>query len=63
MTQTFLTEAEQAIASAKQQYLEATTSTEKQQAIANWQTGIDKLAQIPPTTVAKKNGRTTISSS
>lgn len=52
--QTFLTEAEQAIASAKQQYLEATTSTEKQQAIANWQTGIDKLAQIPPTTVAKK---------
>ncbi|MCL2933672.1 MAG: hypothetical protein MGG11_15910 [Trichodesmium sp. MAG_R03] len=52
--QTLLKEAEQAIASAKQQYLAATTSTEKQQAIANWQTGIDKLAQIPPTTVAKK---------
>ena len=29
-------------------------SDKKQQAIANWQTGIDKLAQIPPTTVAKK---------
>jgi len=52
--QTLLTEAEQAIASAKQQYMEATTSTEKQRAIANWQTGIDKLGQIPPTTVAKK---------
>lgn len=52
--QTLLTDAEQAIASAKQQYMEATTSTEKQRAIANWQTGIDKLGQIPPTTVAKK---------
>ncbi|MDE5068140.1 MAG: hypothetical protein O4861_09600 [Trichodesmium sp. St16_bin4-tuft] len=52
--QTFLAEAEQTIATAKQQYLEATTSTEKQQAIANWQSGIDRLAQIPPTTVAKK---------
>ena len=52
--QTLLTDAEQAIASAKQQYMEATTSTEKQRAVANWQTGIDKLGQIPPTTVAKK---------
>ena len=52
--QTLLTEAEQAIASGKQQYMEATTSTEKQRAIANWQTGIDKLGEIPPTTVAKK---------
>ncbi len=52
--QTLLTEAEQTIATAKQQYLEAATSTDKQQAIANWQTGIDKLAQIPPITVAGK---------
>ncbi|NEQ38974.1 MAG: hypothetical protein F6K40_22975 [Okeania sp. SIO3I5] len=49
-----LTEAEKAVASGKQQYLEATTSTEKNEAIANWQTGIDKLAQVPPTTVAAK---------
>jgi len=52
--QVLLTEAEQTIATAKQEYLEATTSTEKQQAIANWQTGIDRLAQIPPVTVAGK---------
>ncbi|MGD1704655.1 hypothetical protein [Dapis sp. BLCC M229] len=52
--QTLLTEAEQKIAAAKQQYLEAATSTEKQQAIANWQTGIDKLTQIPSVTVAGK---------
>ncbi len=55
--QTLLTEAEQTIATAKQQYLEAATSTEKNEAIANWQTGIDKLAQIPPTTVAAKMAR------
>ncbi|RQH48265.1 hypothetical protein D5R40_07765 [Okeania hirsuta] len=52
--QTLLTEAEQKIATAKQEYLEAATSTEKNEAIANWQTGIDKLGQIPPTTVAAK---------
>ena len=52
--QTLLTKVEQTIATAKQEYLQAATSTEIQQAIANWQTGIDKLAQIPPTTVAGK---------
>ena len=52
--QTLLMETEQTIATAKQQYLEAETPTEKQEAIANWQTGIDKLAQIPPVTVAGK---------
>ncbi|MGD1713392.1 hypothetical protein [Dapis sp. BLCC M172] len=60
--QTLLTDAEQTIATAKQQYLEAATSTEKNEAIANWQMGIDKLAQIPPTTVAAKMAKPQLAS-
>ena len=52
--QTLLTETEQTIATAKQQYSEAATSTDKQQAIADWQAAIDKLEQVPPTTLAGK---------
>ncbi|NES64404.1 MAG: hypothetical protein F6K24_03595 [Okeania sp. SIO2D1] len=52
--QTLLTEAEQTITTTKQQYQQATTSTDKQQAIADWQAAIDKLEQIPPTTLAGK---------
>lgn len=52
--QTLLTEAEQTIKTAKQQYEQAATPTDKQQAIADWQAGIDKLEQIPPTTLAGK---------
>ncbi|NEQ38975.1 MAG: hypothetical protein F6K40_22980 [Okeania sp. SIO3I5] len=52
--QKLLKEAEQTIQISKQQYQQATTPTEKQQAIAEWQEAIDKLEQIPPTTLAAK---------
>ncbi|NET41285.1 hypothetical protein [Okeania sp. SIO2B3] len=52
--QKLLTEAEKTITTAKQQYEQATTPTDKQQAIADWQAAIDKLEQIPPTTLAGK---------
>ena len=47
-------QAEQEIHQAKQSYQNASDVSGKQQAIAAWQAGIDKLEQIPPTTVAKK---------
>lgn len=52
--QKLLTEAEKTITTAKQQYKQATTPAEKQQAIAEWQAAIDKLEQIPPATLAGK---------
>ncbi|NEP72044.1 MAG: hypothetical protein F6K25_23625 [Okeania sp. SIO2G4] len=52
--QTLLKEAEQTVKISKQQYQQATTPTEKEQAIAEWQVAIDKLEQIPPTTLAGK---------
>ncbi|NET29150.1 hypothetical protein [Okeania sp. SIO1I7] len=52
--QKLLTEAEKTITTAKQQYEQVTTPTDKQQAIADWQAAIDKLEQIPPTTLAGK---------
>lgn len=47
--QTLLTEAEVGIETAKQKYQQ---TENKQQAIADWQAAIDKLEQIPPTTLA-----------
>lgn len=41
-----------AIQQAKQNYQQATDATTKQQAIAAWQTGIDKLTEIPNSTLA-----------
>ncbi len=52
--QTSLTEAEQTIQTAKQQYQQTDTPTDKQQAIANWEAAIDKLEEIPSTTLAGK---------
>ncbi|MGI0489771.1 hypothetical protein ACN4EK_30495 [Pantanalinema rosaneae CENA516] len=53
--QTALTQAEQALGNAKQQYQESPNSAEQQAAIAQWQQAIDTLHTIPQATLA---GRT-----
>ncbi len=50
--QTELEVAEVAITTAKQQYKQAKTLEGKLQAIESWQAGIDRLAQLPPETLA-----------
>lgn len=49
-----LSEAEMAIAAAKQQYQQAKPGIEQQQAIAPWQAAIDQMHQIPESTLANK---------
>ena len=53
--QTLLIQDENALNTAKQQYQQASTATDKQAAIAAWQSAIDQLEQIPSPTLA---GRT-----
>lgn len=53
--QTKLLEVQQVIATAKQQYQQATTLVDRQTAAAAWQAALDRLAQIPQSTLA---GRT-----
>lgn len=53
--QDVLFQAEQALTTAKQQYQQATTSTDKQAAIETWRSALDRLQQIPGQTLA---GRT-----
>jgi hypothetical protein len=52
--QTQLWEVETALNQAKQEYQQATNLTEKQQAIAAWQSAIDQLVEIPPGTLASQ---------
>ncbi|MCT7983942.1 hypothetical protein NG796_11600 [Laspinema sp. A4] len=52
--QTQLSDVETALNTAKQQYQQATNLTEKQQAIAAWQSAIDQLVEIPPATLASE---------
>jgi hypothetical protein len=55
---TLLTQGEQALNSAKQQYQAASTPTDKDKAIASWQAAIDQLEQIPSETLAGKTAQT-----
>ncbi len=52
--QTKLIQTEQALNAAKQQYQQSKTSTEQQQAIADWQSAIDEMEQIPPTVLSQQ---------
>ncbi|OCQ90070.1 hypothetical protein BCD64_19235 [Nostoc sp. MBR 210] len=56
--QTLLTENNQALLSAKQQYQQATTITDKKSAIAAWRAALDKLEEIPGQTLAGKTAQT-----
>jgi hypothetical protein len=49
-----LTQAEQTLKAAKQQYEQATNTQDREKAIASWQEGIDQLEQIPQQTLAAK---------
>jgi hypothetical protein len=55
--QTLLTDSEQALQKAKQQYQQASTPTDKQAAIASWRSAIDQLQQIPSQTLAGKTAQ------
>ena len=54
---TKLEQAQQDIRQAKQSYQYAENTTAKQQAISNWQAGIDLLNHLPTRTVAKEQAR------
>lgn len=58
--QTLLTDSEQALIAAKEQYQAATTPTDKQSAISAWRTAIDQLEQVPRQTLAGKTANTKI---
>lgn len=55
--QTLLTDSEQALTTAKQQYQQASTPTDKQAAIASWRSAIDQLEQVPIITLAGKTAK------
>jgi hypothetical protein len=55
--QILLTDSEQALNTAKQQYQAASTPTDKQAAIASWRSAIDQLNQIPSVTLAGKTAQ------
>ncbi len=55
--QILLTDSEQALNTAKQQYQAASTPTDKQAAIASWRSAIDQLKQIPSVTLAGKTAQ------
>jgi len=55
--QTLLFQGEQALNTAKQQYQQASTSTDKRIAIASWQAAIDRLEEIPSETLAGKTAQ------
>ena len=58
-----LTDAEQEITMAKTVFQQATKPTDKKVAIQNWQGAIDRLAQIPPQTLAGRRAKQMISTS
>ena len=49
-----LEQARQDIQQAKQNYQQASDSAARQQAVATWQAGIDRLKQLPPQTLAQE---------
>lgn len=53
-----LTQADQLLNTAKQQYQQAKETADKQKASASWQAALDQLAQIPPETLAGKEAQT-----
>lgn len=55
---TQLQRAEASLQKAKQVYHQASTPDEKQKAIANWQTSLDELTQLPDITLAGKMAKT-----
>jgi hypothetical protein len=55
--QTLLTDSEQALLKAKQQYQQASTPADKQVAVASWRSAIDQLKQIPSVTLAGKTAQ------
>lgn len=52
-----LTQAQQAIATAKAQYQQATTLVDRQTAATTWQAALDQLAQVPQQTLAGRTAR------
>ena len=52
--QTLLTDNEQGLNTAKEQYQQASTPTDKQAAIASWRSALDQLEQVPGQTLAGK---------
>lgn len=52
--QTLLTQGDQQVLQAKQAYQQAPNPSRQQQAIAQWQAGIDQLTEIPPNTLAAR---------
>lgn len=59
--QTVLTDSEQALLKAKEQYQQASTATDKQVAIASWRSAIDQLEQVPSVTLAGKTAQAKVS--
>ncbi|KAF3890337.1 MULTISPECIES: hypothetical protein [Nostocales] len=55
--QVLLTDSEQALNKAKQQYQQASTSSDKKTAIASWKSALDTLEQIPGQTLAGKTAQ------
>ena len=55
--QTLLTDSEQALLKAKEQYQQASTPADKQVAIASWRSAIDQLEQVPSVTLAGKTAQ------
>ncbi len=52
--QTLLTDNEQGLNTAKEQYQQASTPTDKQAALASWRSALDQLEQVPGQTLAGK---------
>lgn len=55
--QTALFEAEQALATAKQNYLQAATSTDRQLTLSAWRAALDQINQISSQTLAGRNAQ------
>ena len=59
--QNVLFEADQSLSAARQQYPQAKTAADRQTAIAQWQTALDQLEQIPGETLAGKSAQQKLS--
>ncbi|MCL1468063.1 hypothetical protein [Argonema galeatum] len=56
--QTLLTQGEQALNTAKQQYEQASTVADREKAIAAWQAALDQINQLPQQTLIGRTSRT-----
>ena len=56
--QNLLTQGEVTLSKAKQQYQQASTSADKEKAIASWQAAVDQVEQISPETLAGRAAQT-----